>query len=132
MNTLHLKVAGALALAAAAVATGCTIVAPGNPDGGNKIMPLPIPIRPGDGPQRIVVRNSASPMAPGGGLELVVSARPIDTAGIDATPHELATGGSKNPLASSRYGRQPILREMSGSSPPGERCISRDLAPPRR
>jgi hypothetical protein len=50
---------------------------------------LPIPIRPGDVPQRIIVLNSASPMAPGGGLELVVSARPIDTAGIDGVKREL-------------------------------------------
>lgn len=46
-------------------------------------------IRPGDTPQRTVVPNSASPMAPGGGLELVVSARPIDTAGIDGVKREL-------------------------------------------
>ena len=36
---------------------------------------LPIPLHPGDAPQRIVIPDSAAPMAPGGGLELVVSAR---------------------------------------------------------
>lgn len=50
---------------------------------------LIITIRPSDGPQRVVVPNSASPMASGGGLELVVSARPIDTAGIDGVKREL-------------------------------------------
>lgn len=51
--------------------------------------PVPLDLRPGDGPQRIIVRDSAAPMAPGGGLELVVSARPIDTAGIDGVKREL-------------------------------------------
>ncbi|MBB2817296.1 UNVERIFIED_ORG: hypothetical protein GGD59_000514 [Rhizobium esperanzae] len=34
-------------------------------------------------PQRIVVPESAAPQVPGGGLELVVTARPAQTAGID-------------------------------------------------
>jgi hypothetical protein len=51
--------------------------------------PLTLALRPGDTPQRIVVPNSAAPMAPGGGLELVVSARPINTAGIDGVKREL-------------------------------------------
>lgn len=34
-------------------------------------------------PQRIVVRESAAPQVPGGGLELVVTVRPAQTAGID-------------------------------------------------
>lgn len=50
---------------------------------------LPIKIRLGDMPQRIVIPNSASPMAPGGGLELVVSARPIESADIDGIKREL-------------------------------------------
>ncbi len=50
---------------------------------------VPIPLRPGDEPQRIVVPDSAAPMAPGGGLELVVSARETVTAGIDGVKREL-------------------------------------------
>jgi len=50
---------------------------------------LPIAIRLGDTPQRIIIPNSAAPMAVGGGLELVVSARPIDTADIDGVKREL-------------------------------------------
>jgi hypothetical protein len=51
--------------------------------------PLTLALSPGDGPQRIVVPESAAPMAPGGGLEIVVSARAIDTAGIDGVKREL-------------------------------------------
>ncbi|OMI09286.1 hypothetical protein BSN85_17205 [Bradyrhizobium brasilense] len=50
---------------------------------------VPIAIRLGDRPQRIIIPNSAAPMALGGGLELVVSARPIDTADIDSVKREL-------------------------------------------
>jgi hypothetical protein len=50
---------------------------------------LEIPLRPGDEPQRIVIQDSAAPMSPGGGLELVVSAREIETAGIDGLKREL-------------------------------------------
>ncbi|MFZ2103787.1 MAG: hypothetical protein WAV18_00140 [Roseiarcus sp.] len=48
-----------------------------------------IPLYPGDAPQTIVIRDSAAPMAPGGGLELVVSARDTVTAGIDGVKREL-------------------------------------------
>ena len=50
---------------------------------------VPIPIRAGDEAERIIIPNSAAPMAPGGGLELVVSARETDTAGIDGVRREL-------------------------------------------
>ena len=50
---------------------------------------LTLDLRPGDGPQRVLIPESAAPMAPGGGLELVVSARPIDTADIDGVKHQL-------------------------------------------
>ncbi|WP_316226739.1 DISARM system helicase DrmA [Bradyrhizobium sp. SZCCHNS3052] len=50
---------------------------------------VPITIRRGDVPQRIVIPNSAAPMAIGGGLELVVSAREIETADIDGVKREL-------------------------------------------
>src|SRR5271165_2522553 len=50
---------------------------------------LPIPLNPGDAPQRIVIPDSAAPMAPGGGLELVVSARETETADIDGVKREL-------------------------------------------
>lgn len=40
-------------------------------------------------PQTILVPNSAAPMAPGGGLQLVVSARPTKTAGIDGIHRNL-------------------------------------------
>ena len=50
---------------------------------------LPIPLNPGDAPQRIVIPDSAAPMSPGGGLELVVSARETETAGIDGVKREL-------------------------------------------
>ncbi|WP_156941496.1 DISARM system helicase DrmA [Mesorhizobium sp. WSM2561] len=44
----------------------------------------------GDGaPRMILVSNSAAPMAPGGGLQLVVSARPTRTAGIDGVHRDL-------------------------------------------
>ncbi len=48
-----------------------------------------IPLYPGDAPQTIVIRDSAAPMAPGGGLKLVVSARETVTAGIDGVKREL-------------------------------------------
>jgi hypothetical protein len=48
-----------------------------------------IPLRAGDEAKRITIPNSASPMAPGGGLELVVSARETVTAGIDGVKREL-------------------------------------------
>ncbi|CCE08072.1 conserved hypothetical protein [Bradyrhizobium sp. STM 3843] len=48
-----------------------------------------ITIRRGDVPQRIVIPDSAAPMAIGGGLELVVSAREIETADIDGVKREL-------------------------------------------
>ncbi len=50
---------------------------------------LPIVIPLGDRPQRIIIPNSVAPMAVGGGLELVVSARPIDSADIDGVKREL-------------------------------------------
>jgi len=50
---------------------------------------VPITIRRGDVPQRIVIPDSAAPMAIGGGLELVVSAREIETADIDGVKREL-------------------------------------------
>ena len=50
---------------------------------------VPIAIRLREVPQRIIIPNSAAPMAIGGGLELVISARPIDTAGIDGVKREL-------------------------------------------
>ncbi len=50
---------------------------------------LPIPLNPGDAPQSIVIPDSAAPMSPGGGLELVVSARETETAGIDGVKREL-------------------------------------------
>ena len=40
-------------------------------------------------PKRIIIPDSAAPMAPGGGLELVVSARETVTAGIDGVKREL-------------------------------------------
>jgi hypothetical protein len=50
---------------------------------------LPIPLRPGEKPQEIIVPGSAAPMAAGGGLKLVVSARPTETAGIDGVKRDL-------------------------------------------
>ncbi len=50
---------------------------------------LPISLNPGDAPQRIVIPDSAAPMSPGGGLELVVSARETETADIDGVKREL-------------------------------------------
>ena len=50
---------------------------------------VPIPIRAGDEAERIIIPNSAAPMAPGGGLEVVVSARETVTAGIDGVRREL-------------------------------------------
>lgn len=40
-------------------------------------------------PRTFLVPNSAAPMAPGGGLQLVVSARPTRTAGIDGVHRDL-------------------------------------------
>ena len=48
-----------------------------------------IPLNPGDEPKSIAIPDSAAPMAPGGGLELVVSARPTVTADIDGVKREL-------------------------------------------
>ncbi|MGJ5206129.1 DISARM system helicase DrmA [Bradyrhizobium sp. HKCCYLR20261] len=50
---------------------------------------VPFSIQLGDVPQRIIIPNSAAPMAVGGGLELVVSARPIDSADIDGVKRKL-------------------------------------------
>ncbi len=50
---------------------------------------LTLPLCPAGEPQRFVVTSSAAPMAPGGGLEIVVSARPTKTAGIDGVEREL-------------------------------------------
>ena len=50
---------------------------------------LPVPLRPGDEPQTIVIPDSAAPMSPGGGLQLVVSAREIDAPGIDGVKRKL-------------------------------------------
>jgi hypothetical protein len=50
---------------------------------------LKIPLHPGDEAQRITIPDSAAPMAPGGGLELVVSARETVTARIDGVKREL-------------------------------------------
>jgi hypothetical protein len=50
---------------------------------------LTIPLYPGDAPQRLVIPDSAAPMAPGGGLELVVSARETETADIDGVKRAL-------------------------------------------
>src|SRR5215468_8688187 len=46
-----MKSAGIVGLAFITLASACTIVAPGNPDGGGKPMPIPIPIRPDALPQ---------------------------------------------------------------------------------
>ena len=48
-----------------------------------------IPIQAGDEAGRIIIPNSAAPMAPGGGLELAVSARETVTADIDGVKREL-------------------------------------------
>lgn len=48
-----------------------------------------IPLNADGGPQEIVVPDSASPMAPGGGLLLHVTARPTQTAGIDGVKRDL-------------------------------------------
>jgi hypothetical protein len=50
---------------------------------------LAITIQAGDEAKRITISDSAAPMAPGGGLELVVSARETVTAGIDGVKREL-------------------------------------------
>ena len=50
---------------------------------------LTIELQVGDAPQTVLVPNSAAPMAPGGGLQLVVSARPTETAGIDGQTRKL-------------------------------------------
>ena len=50
---------------------------------------VPIPIQAGDEAKRIPVPSGAAPMAPGGGLELAVSARETVTAGIDGVKREL-------------------------------------------
>ena len=50
---------------------------------------LSVPLRPGIEPQRIVIPDSAAPMSPGGGLELVISAPEIDTPGIDGVKRKL-------------------------------------------
>jgi len=51
--------------------------------------PMTLPLRPGEEPQRFLVPNSAAPMVPGGGLEIVVSVHPTETAGIDGVKREL-------------------------------------------
>lgn len=48
-----------------------------------------INLQPGENPQTIVIPNSAAPMASGGCLQLVVSARPTETAGIDGQTRKL-------------------------------------------
>lgn len=50
---------------------------------------LTIAISPGDKPREYLIPDSASPMAPGGGLQLVVTARPTQTAGIDGVHRDL-------------------------------------------
>ncbi len=50
---------------------------------------IDINIQLGDKPQSIVIPNSAAPMASGGGLQLVISARPTETAGIDGQSRKL-------------------------------------------
>ncbi|MBU3888768.1 DISARM system helicase DrmA [Methylosinus sp. KRF6] len=50
---------------------------------------LTLPIRAGDEAVSVIVPDSAAPMAPGGGLELVVSVRETATAGIDGVRREL-------------------------------------------
>ena len=50
---------------------------------------LPVPVRSGEKPQEIVIPDSAAPMSPGGGLQLVVSAREIDAPAIDGVKRKL-------------------------------------------
>lgn len=50
---------------------------------------LTVTIRPGEERREYLIPDSAAPMAPGGGLQLIVTARPTRTAGIDGVHRDL-------------------------------------------
>lgn len=52
-------------------------------------MTITLPAARGGAPSKVLVPNSAAPQVPGGGLQLVVSARPTRTAGIDGVRRDL-------------------------------------------